>query len=120
MESGLHRSIRTRDVAQIVRGDRLVEATPEAVRDLAESVEMKREAADADAHSVSAAADLARLSAWAAPSVRAADVRTNVRQRSQAISECRSSKPRPKIRSQNVYQSWRGRERLTRLLHLPQ
>ncbi len=54
MENGLHRSNRVRDVAQIVRGDRLVEATPEAVRELAESamllsqgarraIEMKRD-----------------------------------------------------------------------------
>ncbi len=55
MENGLHRSNGTHDVAQIVRGDRLVEATPEAVRELAESamllsqgalraIEMKRDA----------------------------------------------------------------------------
>lgn len=55
MENGLHRSNGTRDVAQIVRGDRLVEATPGAVRELAESamllsqgarraIEMKRNA----------------------------------------------------------------------------
>jgi len=55
MENGLHRSNGTPDVAQIVRGDRLVEATPEAVRELAESamllsqgahraIEMKRDA----------------------------------------------------------------------------
>jgi hypothetical protein len=37
MKNGLHRSNETRDVAQIARGDRLVEATPEAVRELAES-----------------------------------------------------------------------------------
>jgi hypothetical protein len=37
MENGLHRSNGTHDVAQIVCGDRLVEATPEAVRELAES-----------------------------------------------------------------------------------
>lgn len=54
-ENGLHRSNGTRDVAQIVCGDRLVEATPEAVRELAESamllsqgasraIEMKRAA----------------------------------------------------------------------------
>jgi hypothetical protein len=58
MENGLHRSNGTRDVAQIVRGDRLVEATPEAVRELAESamllsqgarraIEMKRDADNA-------------------------------------------------------------------------
>jgi len=55
MENGLHRSNGTRDVAQIVSGDRLVEATPEAIRELAESamllsqgarraIEMKRDA----------------------------------------------------------------------------
>jgi hypothetical protein len=56
MENGLHRSNGAYgDVAQIVRGDRLVEATPEAVRELAESamllsqgarraIEMKRDA----------------------------------------------------------------------------
>jgi hypothetical protein len=37
MENGLHRSNGAYDVAQIVSGDRLVEATPEAVRELAES-----------------------------------------------------------------------------------
>ncbi|MGC2372750.1 MAG: hypothetical protein WA484_02635 [Solirubrobacteraceae bacterium] len=57
MENGPHRSNGTRDVAQIARGDRLVEATPEAVRKLAESamllsqgarraIEMKRDADD--------------------------------------------------------------------------
>jgi hypothetical protein len=55
MENGLHRSNGRHDVAQVVRGDRLVEATPEAVRELAESamllsqgarraIEMKRDA----------------------------------------------------------------------------
>lgn len=55
MENGLYRSNGTQDVAQIVSGDRLVEATPEAIRQLAESamllsqgasraIEMKREA----------------------------------------------------------------------------
>lgn len=55
MEDGLHRSNGTHDVARIVRGDRLVDATPEAVRELAESamllsqgsqraIEMKRDA----------------------------------------------------------------------------
>ncbi len=55
MENGLHRSNGTHDVAQIARGDRLVEATPEAVRELAESamllsqgarraIEMRRDA----------------------------------------------------------------------------
>jgi hypothetical protein len=68
MESGPHRSNGTRDIAQIARGDRLVDATPEAVRELAESamllsqgarraIEMKREAAEADAHAVPAAPD---------------------------------------------------------------
>src|ERR1019366_6523262 len=37
MESGPHRSNGTRDIAQIARGGRLVDATPEAVRELAES-----------------------------------------------------------------------------------
>jgi hypothetical protein len=37
MENGLHRSNGAHDVAQIARGDRLVDATPEAVRELAES-----------------------------------------------------------------------------------
>jgi hypothetical protein len=55
MENGLHRSNGAREVAQIVRGDRLVEATPEAVHEMAESamllsqgarraIEMKRAA----------------------------------------------------------------------------
>jgi hypothetical protein len=55
MENGPHRPNGTRDAAQIARGNRLVEATPEAVRELAESamllsqgarraIEMKREA----------------------------------------------------------------------------
>lgn len=55
MENGLHRTNGTHDVAQIARGDRLVDATPEAVRELAESamllsqgarraIEMKRAA----------------------------------------------------------------------------
>jgi hypothetical protein len=54
MENGLHRSNGTHDVAQIVRGDLLVDATPEATRELAESamllsqgarraIEMKRD-----------------------------------------------------------------------------
>lgn len=58
MENGLHRSNGTSDVAQIARGDRLVDATPEAVRELAESamllsqgarraIEMKSEASEA-------------------------------------------------------------------------
>jgi hypothetical protein len=57
MENGLHRSNGARDVAQIARGDRLVDATPEAVRELAESamllsqgarraIEMKRSASN--------------------------------------------------------------------------
>jgi hypothetical protein len=68
VESGLHRSNGTRDVAQIARGNRLVDATPEAVRELAESamllsqgarraIEMKREAAEADAHAAPAVSD---------------------------------------------------------------
>jgi hypothetical protein len=68
MENGLHRSNGKHDVAQIVRGDRLVDATPEAVRELAESamllsqgarraIEMKREAAEADTTAVPAASD---------------------------------------------------------------
>lgn len=55
MENGQHRSNGAHDVAQIARGDRLVDATPEALRELAESamllsqgarraVEMKRAA----------------------------------------------------------------------------
>jgi hypothetical protein len=55
MEDGPHRSNGRREVAQILRGDRLVDATPEAPRELAESamplsqgapraIEMKREA----------------------------------------------------------------------------
>lgn len=55
MENGLRRSNETHDVAQIVRGDRLVDVTPEAIRELAESamllsqgarsaIEMKRDA----------------------------------------------------------------------------
>ncbi len=55
MENGVHRSNGTRDVAQIVRGGRLVDATPETIRELAESamllsqgarraIEMRREA----------------------------------------------------------------------------
>jgi hypothetical protein len=55
MGNSLHRSNGARDVAQIARGDRLVDATPEAVRELAESamllsqgarraIEMKRDA----------------------------------------------------------------------------
>jgi hypothetical protein len=37
MENGLHRSNGTHDVAQIACGDRLADATPEALRELAES-----------------------------------------------------------------------------------
>jgi hypothetical protein len=37
VENGSRSSNGTRDVAQIVCGDRLVDATPEAIRDLAES-----------------------------------------------------------------------------------
>jgi hypothetical protein len=55
MENGLHRSNGTHDGAQIARGDQLVDATPEALRELAESamllsqgarraIEMKRAA----------------------------------------------------------------------------
>jgi hypothetical protein len=55
VEDGLHRSNGRREFAQIVRGDRLVDATPKALRELAESamllsqgapwaIEMKREA----------------------------------------------------------------------------
>lgn len=68
MEKGLPRPNGKCDIAQIACGDRLVDATPEAVRDLAESamllsqgarraIEMKREAAEADAHAVPAASD---------------------------------------------------------------
>jgi hypothetical protein len=55
MENGSHRSNGTRDVAQIACGDRLVDATPESIRELAGSamllsqgarraIEMMREA----------------------------------------------------------------------------
>ena len=37
MENGLHPSNGARDMAQIARGDRLVDATPATVRELAES-----------------------------------------------------------------------------------
>jgi len=37
VENDPHSSNGTRDVAQIARGDRLVDATPEAIRELAES-----------------------------------------------------------------------------------
>ena len=67
MVNGLQSSNGTRDVAQIVCGDRLVEATPEAIRDLAESamllsqgarraIEMMREADDAAAREADDAA----------------------------------------------------------------
>jgi hypothetical protein len=57
MENGSHPSNGTRDVAQIARRGGLVDATPESIRDLAESamllsqgarraIEMKREAAN--------------------------------------------------------------------------
>ncbi len=75
MENGLHRSNGTHDVAQIVSGDRLVEATPEAVRELAESamllsqgarraIEMKR---DADNGSTERAASAGVAAAEAPP-----------------------------------------------------
>jgi hypothetical protein len=68
MEHGMNRSNGRRDVAHIAPGDRLLDATPEAVRELAESamllsqgarraIEMKREAAEVDAHAASAASD---------------------------------------------------------------
>lgn len=55
MENGSHPSNGERDVAQIARGDSLVDATPESIRELADSamllsqgahraVEMRREA----------------------------------------------------------------------------
>jgi hypothetical protein len=73
MANGSQGSNGTRDVAQIVCGDRLVDATPEALRDLAESVmllsqgarraiEMMREAdeeAAREAGSVETTADAA-------------------------------------------------------------
>ncbi|MGA2455571.1 MAG: hypothetical protein ABSG93_18855 [Solirubrobacteraceae bacterium] len=68
MQNGVDRSNGRREVAQIARGDRLVDATPEAVRELAESamllsqgalraIKMKHEATEADAHAVPAASD---------------------------------------------------------------
>jgi hypothetical protein len=70
MENGSDRSNGTRDVAQIARGGRLVDATPESIRKLAESamllsqgarraIEMKREAdsADLDVPATAAAAE---------------------------------------------------------------
>jgi hypothetical protein len=76
MENGLHRSKGTHDVAQIARGDRLVEATAEAVRELAESamllsqgarraIEMKR---DADNGSTDPAVSAIPAAAEARPS----------------------------------------------------
>ncbi|MGH2831980.1 MAG: hypothetical protein ACRDK2_04320 [Solirubrobacteraceae bacterium] len=71
MENGSHSSRDPHDVAQIVCGDRLVDATPEACRELAESVmllsqgarraiEMMREAENgSSARPASAAADQA-------------------------------------------------------------
>jgi hypothetical protein len=70
MENGSHRSNGKRDVAQIVRGGRLVDATPEAIRELAESamllsqgarraIEMKREASSDAIPSAPAAATAA-------------------------------------------------------------
>ena len=55
MENGSHPSNGKRDVAQIARGSRLVDATPESIRELADSamllsqgahraIEMRREA----------------------------------------------------------------------------
>jgi hypothetical protein len=60
MENGSHSPCDPHDVAQIVCGDRLVDATPEACRELAESamllsqgarcaIEMKREARNGSA-----------------------------------------------------------------------
>jgi hypothetical protein len=57
VENGSHSSRGTHDVAQIVSGGRLVDATPEAIRELAESamllsqgarraIEMRREASN--------------------------------------------------------------------------
>lgn len=76
MGNGLHRSNGTHDVAQIACGDRLVEATPEAVRELAESAmllsqgarranEMKR---DADYRSTDLAVPAIPAAAKARPS----------------------------------------------------
>jgi hypothetical protein len=59
MENGSHPSNGKRDVAQIARADGLVDATPESIRELADSamllsqgahraIEMKREAASAN------------------------------------------------------------------------
>ncbi len=70
MENGSHPSNGKRDVAQIARGGRLVDATPESIRELAESamllsqgarraIEMKREAESAhlDVPATTAAAE---------------------------------------------------------------
>jgi hypothetical protein len=70
MENDSDRSNGARDVAQIARGGRLVDATPESIRKLAESamllsqgarraIEMKREAdsADLDVPATAAAAE---------------------------------------------------------------
>jgi len=69
MENGSHPSNGKRDVAQIARADGLVDATPESIRELADSamllsqgahraIEMRREADDAtlDASASAAAA----------------------------------------------------------------
>lgn len=59
MENGSHSSNGKRDVAQIARADGLVDATPESIRELADSamllsqgahraIEMKREAGSAN------------------------------------------------------------------------
>ena len=69
MENGSHRSNGAPEVAQIARGGRLVDATPESIRELADSamllsqgahraIEMKRAAASAnlDVPSATAAA----------------------------------------------------------------
>jgi soluble P-type ATPase len=70
MENGSHRSNGTRDVAQIACGGKLVDATPESIRKLADSamllsqgarraIEMKREAerANLDVPATAAAAE---------------------------------------------------------------
>ncbi len=67
MENGSHPPQDVQDVAQIVSGDRLVDATPEAIRDLAESamllsqgarraIEMRREAREDAAREADSAA----------------------------------------------------------------
>jgi hypothetical protein len=76
MENGLHRPNGTCDVAQIVHGDRLVDVTPAATRELAESamllsqgarraIEMMR---DADNGSTDRAASATPAAAEARPS----------------------------------------------------